>query len=285
MRIRLLLALLLFPLCISAQERFSVKGRIVNEKGEAVEYVQVGIPKRGIGTISSVDGRFEINVPADTLEFHHVSYEIGFHPVSGPQEDVLIVLKESELSPAVFIDGDAKEKYLVRAGTRIPSATGGFHFEGGIVKGEEFGSVANARKPFLVKDILFSVMANDIPGCVLSINIYRIEGEPEQFSSVLHKPIYLNVAVSEEVQDFDVQPEESILLEPGRYYFSFDIVDCDMDVVNGYLEKAESERGSFRMSLYTFLYFKSSYMRAAALGEFKRFPVNFGIVVKGLEYQ
>lgn len=208
MRIRLLLALLLLPFCISAQERFSVKGRIVNEKGEAVEYVQVGIPKRGIGTISSLDGRFEINVPA-----------------------------------------------------------------------------ANARKPFLVKDILFSVMANDIPGCVLSINIYRIEGEPEQFTSVLHKPIYLNVAVSEEVQDFDAQPEESILLEPGRYYFSFDIVDCDMDVVNGYLEKAESERGSFRMSLYTFLYFKSSYMRAAALGEFKRFPVNFGIVVKGLEYQ
>ena len=282
MQIRLLLALLLLPACISAQERVSVSGRIVNERGEAIEYVQVGISKLGIGTVSSMDGRFEFNSPIDTLEFHHVSYETGFLPVSGPQDDVLIVLKESELPPAVFIGGETKEKYLVRAGTRIPSATGGFHFEGGIVKGMEFGSVANARKPFLIKDILFSVFANDIPGCVLSINVYRIEGEPEQFTNILHKPIYLNVAVSDDVQDFDVQPEESILLEPGRYYISFDIVDCDMDAVNGY---RESESSYNRISLYTFLYFKSSYMRVAALGEFKRYPVNFGIAVKGLEYQ
>ena len=101
MRLGLLLALLLLPACVYAQERVSVSGRIVNEKGEAVEYVQVGVSKRGIGTVSSVDGRFEINVPADTLEFHHVSYETGFYPVSGPREDVLIVLKESELPPAV----------------------------------------------------------------------------------------------------------------------------------------------------------------------------------------
>ena len=282
MRIRLLLALLFLPACIIAQERVSVSGRIVNERGEAIEYVQVGIPKLGIGTVSSLDGSFEFNSPIDTLEFHHVSYETGFLPISEPQDDVLIVLKESELPPAVFIGGETKEKYLVRAGTRIPSATGGFHFEGGIVKGQEFGSVANARKPFLIKDILFSVFANDIPGCVLSINVYRIEGEPEQFTNILHKPIYLNVAVSDDVQDFDVQPEESILLEPGRYYISFDIVDCDMDAVNGY---RESESSYNRISLYTFLYFKSSYMRVAALGEFKRYPVNFGIAVKGLEYQ
>ena len=95
MRIRLILALLLLPACIYAQERFPVRGRIVDEKGEAVEYVHVGIPRLGIGTVSTVDGLFEIEVPADTLEFHHVSYQTGYYPVSAPDNDLVIVLKES----------------------------------------------------------------------------------------------------------------------------------------------------------------------------------------------
>ena len=106
MRIRLILTLLLLPACIYAQERFPVRGRIVDEKGEAVEYVHVGIPRLGIGTVSTVDGLFEIEVPADTLEFHHVYYQTGYYPVSAPDNDLVIVLKESELPPAVFIGGD-----------------------------------------------------------------------------------------------------------------------------------------------------------------------------------
>ena len=119
MRKALLIAGLLVPFSLPAQERVSVKGRIVNEQGEAVEYVQVGMPGQGIGVISSADGRFEISVPADTLEFHHVSYQVGRYPVSGPEKDVLIVLKDSELPPAVAIGGEAKEKYLLHPGIKL----------------------------------------------------------------------------------------------------------------------------------------------------------------------
>ena len=285
MRIRLLFAFLLLPACVYAQERFSIRGRIVDEKGEAVEYVHVGVPERGIGTVSTVDGRFEIEVPADTLEFHHVSYQTGHYPVSGPADDVVIVLQDSELPPAVFIGGDTKEKYLLRPGTRFPGALGGFDAREGIDKGIEMGSVAKVRKPFLIKDILFSIAGNNIPGCVVSINIYRIEGEPEEFVNILHKPIYVDIAFTEGRQDFDIQPEESILLDPGRYYISFSLVDCDMDAVRRYQELPESERTPTGMHLYTYIYFKSSYHRNVALGKLTALPINIGIAVKGLEYQ
>ena len=146
MRIRLLFAYLLLPACVYAQERFPIRGRIVDEKGEAVEYVQVGVPKRGIGTVSTVDGRFEIEVPADTLEFHHVSYQTGHYPISGPADNVVIVLKDSELPPAVFIGGDSKEMVLMRPGTRIGFGLGDFYRPEGVVKGMELGSVAKARR-------------------------------------------------------------------------------------------------------------------------------------------
>ena len=285
MRIRLLLALALFPAMLSAQESVTVRGSIVDEKGEAVEYVHVGIPKLGIGTVSTVDGRFEIKVPGDTLEFHHVSYQTGYYPVSSPDNDLVIVLQDSELPPAVFIGGETKEKYLLRPGTRFVGAQGGFDARDGIDKGKEVGSVAKARKPFLIKDIMFTVTSNRIPGCVVSINIYRIEGEPKEFINILHRPIYADVAVSDDRQDFDIQPEESILLEPGNYYISFSLVDCDMDAVRRFQETPESERQPTDMQLYTNIYFKSSYYRESSLATLEYIPVNIGVAVKGLEYQ
>ena len=285
MRIRLFLALMLLPVFAYSQERFRITGRIVNENGESIEYVQIGIPKLGIGTISSADGQFEINVPADTLEFHHVSYQTGYYPVSGPKDEVVIVLKESELPPVVILNGEKKEKYLLRAGTRIPGAAGVFYRPDGIVKGIELGSVAKAKKPFLVKNIMFSVMGNSIPGCVAAINIYRIEGEPERFINILRKPIYVKFSLSREKQDFDIRPEDFILLDPGRYFISFELVDCDMEAVRRYQATPESERDPRAMRLYMNLYLKSSYERSTALGELLHYPVNIGISVKGLEYQ
>ena len=287
MKDRLLLALLLFPVCIYAQERVTVKGRIINEQGEAVEYVQVGVPKRQIGTISTVDGHFEISIPPDTLQFFHVSYQTASYPVTGAADDVVIVLQENELPPAVFIGGTTKEKYLVRPGVKINEKIGGadFYRPGGGGKGAELGCIANARKPFLIQDILFTIVYNHIPGCVASINVYRIEGKPETFVNVLHKPIYFNIVESDTPQDYDIQPEESILLEPGKYFIAIQIVATDEEAVRKILETPESERDPNALHMHTALYFKSSYERYSALGKMVYIPVNIGISVKGLEYQ
>ena len=287
MHIRLLLALLLLPAGLLAQERVTVKGRIVNEQGEAVEYVQLGVPRHQIGTISSADGRFEITVPRDTLIFFHVSYQEAAYPVSGPADDVVIVLREQELPPAVSIGGKTKEKYLVNPGVKINEKLGGANFyrTGGGAKGTELGSMAKAKKPFLIRDIQFTILDNHIPGCVASINIYRIEGEPETFVNVLHKPIYFNIIETDSRQEYKIQPEETILLEPGRYFIALQIVATDDEAVQRILDTPESERHPRALHMSTPLYFKNSYERNGALGEMLRLPVNIGVSVRGLEYQ
>ena len=277
MRKILLLAGLLVPFSLLAQERVSVKGRIVNEQGEPVEYVQVGVPRLQIGTISSEDGHFEISVPGDTLVFFHVSYQPASYAVTGPAEDVLVVLRENELPPAVSIGGDTKEKYLLRPGTKVAGDAGALVFEPktGHTKGVELGSVARTNKPFLVQDIRFGIRDNSIPDCVVAVNIYRIEGKNEDFVNVLHKPLYVNVAESSTPQEYHIQPEETVLLEPGKYFISFQIVNLNAAALDEFPQ----------MSLSTILYFKSSYIRKAALGKMEPYPVNIGMVVKGLEYQ
>ncbi len=287
MRIELSLAALLLPALLFAQENVLVKGLIINEQGEAVEYVQIGLPKRQIGTISTADGRFEMEVPCDTLEFFHVSYQPASYIVTGPSDDVVVVLQEQELPPAVFIGGDTKEKYLVRPGKHVLKNLGviSTSLQGEHPTGRELGSVAQAKKPFLVKDILLSVRSNHIPGCVASINIYRIEGKKESFVNVLHRPIYFDVPVSDQPQDFDIQPEETILLEPGRYFVAFQTVGCDTEALQAYLAKPVEERKNGEMTMDFDIYLKSSYLREAALGKMEHFPVNIGVAVKGQEYQ
>ena len=287
MRIKLSIALALLPVLLSAQERFTVKGRIINGQGEAVEYVQIGVPKLQTGTISTVDGRFEIDIPRDTLEFFHVSYQTASYPVTGPADDVVIVLQEQELPPAIFIGGNTKEKYLLRPGTNVLKNMGVIStaLRSEHPSGRELGSVAHAKKPFLVKDILLTIRSNHIPGCIASINIYRIEGKDESFVNVLHKPIYFDVAVSNDPQLFDIQPEETILLEPGRYFIAFQIVGYDEQALQAFLAKQEDQKEFWEMTMDFNVYLKNSYLREVALGEMKHYPVNIGIAVKGLEYQ
>ncbi len=288
MNTKLLLAFFLFlPICALAQDRVTVKGRIINEKGETVEYVQVGVPKLQIGTISTVDGLFEIAIPPDTLEFFHVSYRTATYSVTGAADDVVIVLHEQELPPAVSIGGNTKEKYLIHPGVKINERIGGadFYRPGGGGKGSELGCIAKVRKPFLIREIQFTILDNHIPGCVASINVYRIEGDPETFVNILHKPIYFNIIESDSRKDYSIQPEETILLEPGKYFVALQVVATDDEAVRKILETPESERHPRALHMSTALYFKSSYERYSAMGKMMKIPVNIGVGVKGLEYQ
>ena len=288
MRIRLLLAFFLFPFCAFAQDYFPVKGQVVNSRGEAVEYVQVGAPGLQIGTISSPDGQFEISVPECTLEFFHVSYKPASYEVTGPAADVVIVLEDEELPPAVFIGGDTKAKYLLKPGSKLSAGVVSFSLQSGKSQGRELGSVAIARKPFQVKDILLSVHSNHIPGCVSAINIYRIDkaaDKTETFLNVLHKPMYFDVEVSDKPQNIVVRPEETLLLEPGKYFIAFQIVDCDQEALRAFLQSPNEERKFWEMTMDFIIHFKSSYLREAALGEMQHLPINIGISVRGLEYQ
>ena len=287
MKTAILSALLLVPFCVFAQERVTVKGRIVDEKGDAVEYVQLGVPKLQIGAVSTADGRFEIEVPRDTVEFFHVSYQPAAYPVTGAADDVVIVMHEQELPPAVSIGGDTKEKYLLRPGMNVLKNMGvvSTAIRSEHPSGRELGSVAQTKKPFLVKDILFTVHSNHIPGCMASINIYRIEGKNESFVNVLRKPIYFEVAVSDKPQDLDIRPEETLLLEPGRYFIAFQLVGCDEQALQAFLTKPEEERKFWEMTMDFNVFLKNSYLRETALGDMEHYPVNIGMVVKGLEYQ
>ena len=195
------LFILLFCQVLSAQEAAdTLRGRIVNAAGKPVEYVHIGIPSQKIGAISSRDGQFELIVPrgkAGTVEFHHVSYETYYLPVSEFSKNLTIALSNQELTPAIAHSGRVREKYLIKRGVALlsekASVAGVFlpqeqSKQREDSKSGELGSVANVKHPFRVEEIAFPMMENSIPGCVISFNIYKVSDKDTVFENILTKP-------------------------------------------------------------------------------------------------
>ena len=58
----LLFAMSLLTTTSIAAQDITLKGRILSEEGETVEYAAIGIPRTKNGTLSDSDGRFELSV-------------------------------------------------------------------------------------------------------------------------------------------------------------------------------------------------------------------------------
>ncbi len=274
--------LFFFLICqaLSAQEvADTLRGRIVNAAGKPVEYVHIGIPSQKLGTISSRDGQFELVIPrskSGTVEFHHVSYQTYYLPVSEFSKHLTIALSEQELAPAVAYSGRVRERFLVKRGVAIlsdkASVAGVFLPPKDAEKSGELGSVANVKHPFRVEEIAFPMLDNNIPGCVVSFSIYKVSNNDTVFENILSKPIYVKIPLCKSSQMVTVHPGEDIVLEPGRYFFGVQVVDYDRDAYKG------------KEGLTCRLYFQGSYYRETPVAKPEHLPVNIGLSVKGKEY-
>ena len=61
------------------KEKITISGKVVDEKGTPLPYVNIGVPEKNAGTLSDPDGSFEITLPAalvkDSLYFSSIGFE------------------------------------------------------------------------------------------------------------------------------------------------------------------------------------------------------------------
>ena len=259
MRLLFIIIALLSSVTVSAQDTVPVKGRVINESGDPVEYVHIYSLSNGFGAISTADGLFDLKVPECTLTFQNVSYEASIYAVSGPEDDLVIVLKHKELPPAVSYGGEWKEKRLLGRGIPLSS---GFISPDDI--GTEMGSLVTVSRPFHLQHIRFSVPGNGIPGCVVSVSVYRIDAGNTVLESALHEPIYLGIDMSGNLREYVAQPEGMVVLEPGRYFISLMLVGYEPGILERYLSLSDEERAGSGLKLEITTSLKKGYFRQTA---------------------
>ena len=103
-----IITILFALIAMTGQAQITIKGSIINERGEKVEYVSVGLEEDSIGTISDANGNFTMEIPVNhknDLVFTHVSFEKAVVPyetyANGQQLTVTMKDKVVELAEVV----------------------------------------------------------------------------------------------------------------------------------------------------------------------------------------
>ena len=264
----MLIAIMTIASPVSAQT--IVKGCIVNERSETIEYVSVGLEEDSIGTISDANGNFELEIPTNRkndLVFTHVSFQKAVVPyetyANGQQLTVTMKDKVVELAEVVV---GKKNKPQKIAGKAISGPMASFRGKGK-ADALEWGPVFRSKKDYVISDILLTIKGSSYQWCVLSFNIYEIQGS--KFVNILNKPIYYRLEKSNDKQRLDVQPEETIVLKgKKKYYISVAVIDSDR---YGILDMQSQ--------------FKTSYARNITKGKKRKLPIGPAIQVKGYEIE
>ena len=264
----MLIAIMTIASPVSAQT--IVKGCIVNERSETIEYVSIGFEENSVGTISDANGNFELEIPTNRkndLVFTHVSFQKAVVPyetyANGQQLTVTMKDKVVELAEVVV---GKKNKPQKIAGKAISGPMASFRGKGK-ADALEWGPVFRSKKDYVISDILLTIKGSSYQWCVLSFNIYEIQGD--KFVNILNKPIYQRIEKSDGKQRLDIQPEETIVLKgKKRYYISVAVIDSDS---YGILDMQSQ--------------FKTSYARNITKGKKRKLPIGPAIQVKGYEIE
>ena len=272
---RFIFAMSLLAATSTSAQDITIKGRILTEEGTAVEYATIGIPGTKNGTLSGIDGEFELTLPQgcnDTIAVSHVSYgdvKIPATVYKECNEFLTVTMQPKLLQELTVYDGKRKKAKLAGRGMRFAGAVTVWTAE---KTGYEIGSIIDVKHAFEVEEFVFSTIRNSVENARLSVNIYSIDETESSFINVMHHPIYVDIPVSEKKCEHVITANESIFLSPGRYYVALKFVD-------GKKQTTKDSKILFP------LYLKSSYIRNGATDTPEKIPVNMGLQIKGYEYR
>jgi predicted alpha/beta superfamily hydrolase len=182
---RLILMILIFGDNYLVQSQTIIKGNIVDaSNNQPLAYVNVGINKKNIGTISRENGEFSIKIPdenlRDTLSFSLVGFQQLDLPVKmlSDKKSVNIKLRERtvELNELTIRENRPIEKKF-----GIKKRGGPIHFTDGMFSQEDIFEIGQliklGRGPAQIMSANLYISSDTEDSASFRINFYRYDGE------------------------------------------------------------------------------------------------------------
>ena len=176
---RTIITALLALFTITVQAQTTVKGQVVNERGESIEYVSIGIEGDSVGVISDAQGHFTLTIPAgrrDEQAFTHVSYQTATIPYAtyADGRELTVTLKDKVIELAEVVVGKKNKSHTLSGKSWIRTSTAGFE---GDCKGEIKGRLvfpANFKSSYARHKVKGKM--RKIPGCpMIVVKGYEVE--------------------------------------------------------------------------------------------------------------
>ncbi len=265
LKVILLLLVVILPYSVTFAQSI-VKGRIVNSKGQGVEYANLIIGNAH--TLSDAKGYFQLSVQDNekaSMTVSHISFEtLTVLPTDYLKPDVVLTLEEKKNTlPTVSVSGlKLKEKKIARKGVKLP---GDVQFANWTNPDAELGPVVSAGDNYWLKKIGFTVKECTYDNSKLRIIIYEIRGN--NFIPVMNKPLYVDCGKIEKDRDYNVTVDKGIALYKGHDYY------IGMCLVAG------SKGGTISFPAYL----HNAYARNLLNGNTKKLPASIGVALAGVK--
>jgi hypothetical protein len=103
------------------KETITISGKVADEKGMPLPYVNIGVPEKNAGTLSDPDGSFEITLTAallkDSLYFSSIGFETQKIPIQNASGPITIQLNSSaKMLNEVTIEAKKLKTKIARLG-------------------------------------------------------------------------------------------------------------------------------------------------------------------------
>lgn len=245
----------------------NISGVVINENSKLpVEYVNIGIVRKNIGTVSDFYGKYNLPLDSqfddDTLLFS----SIGYLPFSIKISD----LKKGN-NKTVFLKEKVYEikEIIVTPRTFTPHTLGiTTHFKyfcAGFKEnllGYELGAFMNVKKSAIIKMVKINIAACSYDSIFYRLNIYKVTGKMN-FENILTNPVYINLPKDKVKEEIQIDLQDQHIVIDGDFLVTLEHVK---DLGSGYLY--------FCASLMD-----RTFYRETSQGEWKTVPVGISISV------
>jgi len=178
--------------------------------GEKLPFVNVGIPGKGIGTVTDNDGGFKISVNNNVTDSLKLSM-IGYRPQLFAIGDIIkqvgslgvrLIPTNNQLKEVKITNHKYKQSILGNT-TQSKSTNAGFTSNN---LGNEIGEIIKIKKsPTWLKEFNASISQNASDSVMLRLNIYSVkDGLPDQ--NLLPQNILITVKKDQDMIKIDLQP-------------------------------------------------------------------------------
>lgn len=222
----------------------NIVGKVVNtESNKPLEFVNVGIVGKNIGTVTGLNGLFSLEVDkifdSDSLLFS----SIGFTPLQIKIADLRamdtnIIVLQTKIYPITEVNIRPKQfkENTLGVNTKFKKIAAGFKDNN---LGYECGILMKSKKRAHLKKVAINIAHCSYDTIYYRLNIYKVIGEM-QFENILKEPIFIEMSkelITDEIQidlksknivvegDFLITLEHIKDLGDGYIYFCAAITD------------------------------------------------------------
>lgn len=207
-----------------AEESLELRGKVTDKKTEEpLPYVNIGVLDRETGTVSDIEGNFELELDESYLQDTLRASMIGYTPIElaineAVQIKPLVRLemeeKVQELNEVTVLAKALKRRRLGNT-TKSKFLSTGFGYE---QLGAEMGIKVNIRKPTLVDSFKFHISYNRLSSkAIFRLNFYNVEkGRPGQ--NILNDNIFVTIEpnqvgrISVDLMPYDITLTEDVMV-------------------------------------------------------------------------